>query len=366
MNKVRFGADGIRGIWDQWPFQMPALMHIGQALGQFVSRRSESPVVVMGRDTRKSGQTVATCLMTGLLGQGVNVINLGIMPTPGVAYLTRRQGADMGLVVTASHSPGYMNGIKLVASSGLRLEPEDEMTIEALIENTLTVAVADHQVPGHSTDGENLILTYIFEHKRACPTDVLRGLRLVLDCSNGAASQVAPKIIRDLGAEVTVLNASLEGDRIGVASGSEYIRQNPERLAELLFVHNAQYGFSFDGDGDRLVVVDPAGNVYDGHDLIYLLALHFQEQGKLRGETVVITNQANRGLKTALQAVGIKTIETPNGDHNLEKALYSHGFTLGGNRAVTSLLTMAFIPRPMPLTRRSSLAQCSIRNRHSR
>ncbi|MBE0697057.1 MAG: hypothetical protein IH586_09050 [Anaerolineaceae bacterium] len=155
-------------------------------------------------------------------------------------------------------------------------------------------------------------------------------MRLVLDCSNGAAAQVAPKILRDLGAEVAVVNDSLEGDRIGVCCGSEYIRQYPECLAELVYVHKAQYGFSLDGDGDRLVVVDLAGNMYDGHDLIYLLASHFQQRGLLRGKTVVITNQANRGLKPALQALGVDAIETSNGDSQLERALYSRGFTLAG------------------------------------
>lgn len=330
MDRVRFGADGIRGVWGRWPFELPVLFGIGQALGQYVAMRSSSPVVVVGRDTRTSGPAIATCLMTGLLGQGVNVIYLEVMPTPGVAYLTRRQGADMGLVVTASHSPGHMNGIKLVAASGLRLEREDEMTIENLIEQAVKTPVPNKEELGHMTYGFNLFRTYTWEHKENCPSDVLRGLRLVLDCANGAASRVAPQVIRELGAEVIVINASLEGDLIGVSSGTEYMRQNPGILAEIVRKNDAQYGFSFDGDGDRLVVVDPQGNLFDGHDLVYLLARHYQKRGELRGNTVVVNNQVNKGLIPALQEVGINAIETPNGDRHLEAALYRHGLTLGG------------------------------------
>lgn len=330
MAKVVFGADGIRGNYGEWPFELPALQHIGQAIGQFVSARSPAPVVVLGRDTRLSGQEIATCLMTGMLSQGVNVINLGVMTTPGVAYLTRRQGADLGLAVTASHSPYYMNGIKLIAPSGLRFDHEEELYIEDLIDQAMREPNKDVAAVGRVVDGNHLFQTYAWDHITTCSPDLLQGLRLVLDCAEGAAARVAPRVMRELGAEVSAIYDRMDGSRINLNCGSEYARSHPEHLAEKARERGASYAFAFDGDGDRLVVVDRQGNAFDGHDLMYLLARDFHSKGKLRKNTIVTTHQASRGLKRALLPPGIHTYETNNGDHNLELALYGNGFSLAG------------------------------------
>lgn len=331
MPRVEFGANGIRGITGQWPLIPAIAVRIGQALGQFVCARSERPSVVIGRDTRPSGAELLPCLVAGLTGQGVNVTNLGVMTTPGVAFLARRLRADLGVAISASHSPLEYNGIKLVGPNGLRLQREEEMEIESLINEFSARAVEYATTLGQQTDGQHLIELYIQDHVKRCPAESLEGLRVVLDCADGAAARVAPEAFKQLGAEVIAINDAIEGKSINYRCGSEYTREHPQDLVEAVRRHGAAYGFAFDGDGDRLVVVDSEGQMFDGNDLLFVLAMYFHSGGLLRGNAVVTTHLANRGLEEALsRAGGIRTVYTSKGDKNLEAAMWRDDYLLGG------------------------------------
>ncbi len=338
VRRVEFGSDGIRGIVEQWPLVPPVVVTMGQALGRYVSGRSDHPVVVIGRDTRPSGENLLHCLAAGLRGQGVDVINLGVMTTPGVAFLVRRLQADLGIIVSASHSPFEYNGIKLVKQNGLRLQREQEIQVEALINGLLDQAVGSADTPGQESAGQHLIELYIQDHVARCPAESLAGFKVVLDCADGAASRVAPQAFRRLGAEIVVVNDALEGSSINYRRGSEYVRDHPHDLLGVMQQHGAAYGFAFDGDGDRLVVVDAAGRVFDGDDLLFILADFFYSQGWLRGNAVVTTPLSNRGLEDALRQAGIRTVYTSKGDKNLEAAMwggdYALGSEIGGNMII--------------------------------
>ena len=330
MRRVEFGSDGIRGVVEEWPLVPPVVVRIGHALGQYVCQRSEHPFVVIGRDTRPSGENLLHCLTAGLRGQGVDVINLGVMTTPGVAFLARRLQADLGVIVSASHAPFECNGIKLVKQNGLRLQREEEIEIEALINDLIHKASKLSDSLGQQTDGQHLIDIYIQDHVARCPAESLEGLKVVLDCADGAASRVTPEAFRRLGAEVVAINDAVEGRSINYRCGSEYVRAHPQDLLEVMRRHGAAYGFAFDGDGDRLVVVDTEGGVFEGDDLLFILADFFHSEGRLRGDAVVTTRLANRGLEDALREVGIHIKYTSKGDKNLEAAMWGGDYLLGG------------------------------------
>jgi phosphoglucosamine mutase len=330
MPKIEFGADGIRGIVGEWPLVPPVAVRIGQALGQYVCGRSEHPFVVIGRDTRPSGIELLHNLSAGLRGQGIDVIDLGVMTTPGVAFLTRRLQADLGVIVTASHNPLECNGIKLVAQNGLRLQREEEIELESLINEFVARAAEYATTLGQQIDGRHLIELYIQDHVERCPAESLEGLKVLLDCADGAASRVAPETFSRLGAKIIVINDAIDRKSINYRCGSEYTRDHPHHIAEIARQHGAAYGFAFDGDGDRLVVVDSDGQVFDGNDFLFILAVYFRSRGLLRGDALVTTHIANRGLEEALSRVGIQTIYTSNGDKNVEAAMWGGDYLLGG------------------------------------
>jgi phosphoglucosamine mutase len=332
MPRVEFGTDGIRGIVDEWPFISPVVVKIGQALGQYVQEwsRHKRPFVVVGRDTRPSGADILHCLEAGLRDQGVDVIDLEVMTTPGVAFLVRRLQADLGVIVSASHSPFGYNGIKLVKRNGLRLQREEEIEIETLIDYCIAQAPNLADDSGQHTAGQHLIENYIQDHVAWCLAKSLAGFRVVLDCADGAASRVAPETFQRLGANVVAINCAVEGRNINYRCGSEHVREHPQDLMGVMQQHGAAYGFAFDGDGDRLVVVDSGGQVFDGTDLLFVLAMHYRSRDLLRGDAVVTTSIANRGLEEALGQAGIQTVYTKKGDKNLEATMWAGDYLLGG------------------------------------
>lgn len=332
MPRIEFGTDGIRGIVEEWPFVPHIVVRIGQALGQYVSGRPrrERPFVVIGRDTRPSGTGIVHCLEAGLRDQGVDVIDLGIMTTPGVAFLTRRLQADLGVIVSASHSPFEYNGIKLLRYNGLRLQREEEIEIEALADYCIAQAPNLAADPGQRTEGQHLVENYIQDHVAWCPARSLEGFKIVLDCADGAASRVAPEAFQRLGADAIAVNCAVEGRNINRHCGSEHVREHPQDLIEAMQRHGAAYGFAFDGDGDRLVVVDSGGRVFDGTDLLFVLAMYFHSQNLLREDSVVTTSIANRGLEEALGESSIQAVYTKKGDKNLEAAMWAGDYLLGG------------------------------------
>jgi phosphoglucosamine mutase len=325
---IRFGADGIRGLVGECPFTLPSAMRVGQALGQYLSARSGRASVVIGYDPRPSGPGLVSSLASGLMDQGADVVDLGVMTTPGVAFLTRWIEADLGVSVSASHSSYEYNGFKLVNRRGLRLPREDEVEIEELIRACLTQGAAPAATLGQETPMPDLIDLYIEDHVRRFQDTQFDGLRLILDCAEGAAARVAPHVFQRLGAQVTAIHAAGEGININHLCGSEHVHDSDLKCC--VQNCNADYGFAFDGDGDRLVVVDAAGRTYDGYDLLYALARHFHEQGRLHKNTIVTDFRANLGLEDSLLCHGIKTVYTENGDRNLEAEMWSEGYFLGG------------------------------------
>jgi phosphoglucosamine mutase len=334
MFNVEFGADGIRGIVGQGFLHPANLVRVGQALGRFVcyhhsEHPPEHPFVMIGRDTRASGANILHCLTAGLTDQGVNVTDLGVMTTPGVAFITRRLQADLGVIVSASHNPIDYNGIKLVRQNGLRLQREDEIEIEMLASKFASEIAQSASTLGQQSDGQHLVELYIQGHVDHHPTMLLAGLRLALDCADGAASRVAPEVFRRLGAEVVVINDAIEGKSINYRCGTEYVREHPQDLVKVMRQFDAVYGFAFDGDGDRLVVVDRNGRIFDGHDFLFVLAKYFHSKDRLTHDTVVTIHQANRGLEEALDPE-IQTMYVNNGDRYIETALWGNDYLLGG------------------------------------
>lgn len=332
MFQVFFSTDGIRGIVGRWPFDEQGPVIIGRALGQYVGAFNPHPIAVVGRDTRASGQGIAEGLMSGLQGAGVHVIYLDVITTPGVAYLARKQQADLGISVSASHSPPPYNGIKLVDRYGLRLQREDEMAIEALVESLAEIEASPSRWLERWANGSHLWELYIQDHAPQVRSAALAGFQVVLDCAHGAASVIAPEVFRRRGARVVAVNTEPNGYNINLQAGSEYVRRHPDDLIRAVEACGASYGFAFDGDGDRLVVVDAQGNLYTGDDLLFALAVLLHAQGRLRHDTVVTTHTTNRGLDAALARLGIRVIRTGRGDKAVEAAMWSGGYTLGGEQ----------------------------------
>ncbi|MGB8648475.1 MAG: hypothetical protein WCF84_24780 [Anaerolineae bacterium] len=337
MSKVEFGADGIRYIAGEPPLDPNNAVRIGRALGQFVCARNDHPVVIMGRDTRPSGGWLAASLSSGLRYEGVDLVDLGIMTTPGVAFVARRQRAELGLAISASHNPAEFNGIKLVGPGGLRLQREEEIEIEQAVNHAISSGEAAGSRQGQETDGEHLIELYIDEHVRRCPAPNLAKLKIVLDCANGAAARVAPAVFERLQADVQVIHSESNAI-INDHCGSEHARRHPEDLLSIVRQQGAAYGLAFDGDGDRLIVIDPEGNMFDGDDILYALAVYYHSQNLLRGSAIVTTKTANSGLLEALAALGISTIIAEKGDRSLEAALWRGNFILGGEQTGNIIL----------------------------
>jgi phosphoglucosamine mutase len=322
-------------VANQWPLVPPVLVHIGTALGHFLLRRARHPQVVIGRDTRLSGEQILHCLVAGLTGVGIQTIDLGIITTPGVAFLVREHGMDLGVIVSASHNPYDHNGIKLIGPNGLRLQREEELEVEQLIRSALANGIPPLGNVGQASDGSHLLEIYTQDHVRFVQSywrdsTPLRSLKLVLDCANGAASTVAPTAFRLLGAEVVEVNSHANGASINLRCGSEYLRSHPQDLFTSMHAAGAQHGFAFDGDGDRLAVLDDRGRVYDGSSLLYILAAFFQQRQELRHNTVVTTEITNRGVISALERRGITTALVGRGDRNIEAAIWEGDFLLGG------------------------------------
>lgn len=329
--RIEFGADGIRGKAGQWPIIPSVAFALGQAASEFAKRRwGEETSIVIGWDTRPSGIPLYYGLATGISTFGVNVIDLGIMTTPGVAFITRRLDASLGIVVSASHNDNTYNGFKVIAHNGLRLQREEEIEVEALVSKFIRAPRSSEFSFGQLSEGEHLIQLYIDDHIRRCPVQSLHGLNLVIDCANGAASYVAPEAFIRLGANVHIVHTELERKNINYRSGSEHARVCPNELYKVVKDTGADYAFAFDGDGDRLTIVDENGFVYHGNDLLYMLACYFREQGKLKNDAIVTTHAANHGLESSLKKRGIQTIYTTNGDKYIEAALWGGDYRLGG------------------------------------
>nr|WP_298059657.1 phosphoglucosamine mutase [uncultured Halomonas sp.] len=324
MTRRYFGTDGIRGTVGESPITADFMLKLGWAAGQVLRRDKGRTRVLIGKDTRISGYMFESALEAGLSAAGVDVSLLGPMPTPGIAYLTRTFRADAGIVISASHNPFDDNGIKFFSAEGKKLPDETEDRIEAMLEMPLTTAAAAQL--GKATRIDDAAGRYIEFCKSTLPDRLsLHGLNIVLDCANGATYHIAPSVFRELGADVTTIGTTPDGLNINQEVGSTH----PAALSAAVIQQKADLGIAFDGDGDRVLLVDSDGREVDGDDILYLIARDRHERGLLEGG-VVGTLMSNFGLGMALDKLGIPFERAKVGDRFVMERMTANGWELGG------------------------------------
>jgi len=328
MARKYFGTDGIRGTTNVSTMTAAMAMKVGMAAGAHFARGEHRHRVVIGKDTRLSGYMLENAMVAGFTSVGMDVVLVGPMPTPAVALLTQSMRADMGVMISASHNPYADNGIKLFGPDGYKLSDEDELAIEALIDGEVPLAPAANI--GRARRVEDARGRYIHAAKSTFPEDLtLDGLKVVVDCANGAAYQVAPSALWELGAEVIAIGVTPNGKNINDGVGSTA----PETLCETVVASGAQIGIALDGDADRLIVVDETGRVIDGDQLMALIAGGWARQGRLAGGGLVTTVMSNLGLERHLAAQGLGMVRTAVGDRYVLEKMRSSGYNVGGEQS---------------------------------
>lgn len=318
-----FGTDGIRGRVGTAPITPDFILKLGWATGKVFARQGIGKVLI-GKDTRISGYLFESALESGLSAAGVDIHLLGPMPTPAIAYLTRTLRAQAGIVISASHNPYYDNGIKFFSSQGTKLPDSIELAIEEQLEQPMTVV--DSKDLGKAVRVTEARGRYIEFCKNTVPAHMdLKGLKLIVDCANGATYQIAPDVFRELGAEVIELSVDPDGFNINENCGSTY----PNALQKIVLAEQADAGIAFDGDGDRVVMIDHKGEILDGDELLYIIAKQGLKQGWLQGG-VVGTLMSNLGLEIALQAMKLNFVRAKVGDRYVMEELQKTGWKLGG------------------------------------
>lgn len=323
-----FGTDGIRGIANE-QLTPELAFKLGRVGGYVLTREVEKPKVLIGKDTRISGEMLEGSLISGLLSMGIEVMRLGVVSTPAVAYLTKAMSAEAGIMISASHNPVDDNGIKFFGPDGFKLSDEQEQEIETLID----AEIDDLPRPTGSKIG---IINDYFEggqkylhYLKQSVDNEFDGLHVALDCANGSTSSLATHLFADLEADVSTIGASPNGLNINDGVGSTH----PESLQALVVEKEADIGLAFDGDGDRLIVVDEKGNIIDGDQIIFICADYLNKRGLLRHSTVVSTVMSNLGFYKALEENGIKSEKTDVGDRYVVEGMRKGGFNLGGEQS---------------------------------
>jgi phosphoglucosamine mutase len=329
--KKPFGTDGIRGVANQWPLTSDFVVRVGQAIGQIIAHESGKPVVVIGRDTRPSGEMLESALASGLMSQGVDTLHLGVITTPGIAYLTTKLGAPLGIVISASHNPYEDNGIKVFGPDGFKISNEMEGEIERIAQSEAgSDSSPKHSSLGRRIEGQSHRQDYLaYLVRSAGDPGLLQDTRVVVDCAHGATSELAPQLFTRLGAEVMAMHNKPDGFNIN--SSYEYLE--PQSVRQVVLQEGAHVGVAFDGDGDRVILVDEKGNYVDGDCIMAILAREMQAQGTLRHDTVIGTVMSNVGLELSLREIGVKLERTPVGDRHVSQRMVEGGFTLGGEQA---------------------------------
>ncbi|TNJ41976.1 phosphoglucosamine mutase [Phaeobacter sp. B1627] len=324
-----FGTDGVRGKANLHPMTADMALRIGAAVGRYFRRETNTAHrVVIGKDTRLSGYMFESALTAGLTSTGMNVLLLGPVPTPAVGLMTRSMRADLGVMISASHNPAEDNGIKFFGPDGFKLSDEAELELEALIESGVEPAQADNI--GRAKRIDDARFRYGERVKGSLPRDMrLDGLKVVIDCANGAAHRAAPEILWELGAEVIPVGVSPDGKNINRGCGST----QPAVAAETVVAHGAHVGICLDGDADRVIVIDETGTVADGDQLMALLASTWSEDGRLTGGALVATVMSNLGLERFLQSRGLTLERTAVGDRYVVERMREGGFNLGGEQS---------------------------------
>ncbi len=331
MMRKLFGTDGVRGVANLDPMTSETAMQLGRAAAHIFMRRAGRHQIVIGKDTRISGYMLESALMAGICSMGVDVLVVGPMPTPAIAFLTRSLRADAGVVISASHNPYQDNGIKFFSSDGFKL-PDD---VEARIEELIVSDEIRHLRPTADLIGKAYRIDdaegrYIEFAKRSLPKDLdFQGIKLVVDCANGAAYKVAPTVLRELGATVEVIGNKPDGMNINAGCGAVH----PELLQESVRRHHADIGIALDGDADRAVFVCEQGTVIDGDHVMAALGLDLQQHGLLAKQTLVGTVMSNFGLELSMAKAGIKLVRTPVGDRYLLERMLAEGYNFGGEQS---------------------------------
>jgi len=334
MAKQLFGTDGIRGIPGQYPLDDATLERVGFALGRHLlsgtRATSERPRVLIGRDTRESGPHIADCITRGLAAAGVAPTSAGVLTTPGVAWLVSREGFSAGVVISASHNPYRDNGVKLISSSGTKFPDAVEADLEVLIlakEPAKTAAPP----PAASREADKKLHDDYLAGLRQCvlPGARLGGMKIVLDCANGAASALGPELFRSLGASVTAIHNTPNGRNINDGCGSLH----PESMQKRVVETGAALGVAFDGDADRAIFSTPTGKLVDGDGVLLIAGRYLQSTGKLKGKVIVGTTMANLGLERALDKSGLKLARTAVGDRYVLEEMQRIGANLGGEQS---------------------------------
>lgn len=322
-----FGTDGIRGIAGE-SLTADLSFKVGKALGKLLTEKKEHPKVVIGRDTRISCDMIEQALTAGLTSTGVNVMTVGTIPTPAIAYLTKTIETDSGIMISASHNPYQDNGIKIFGPDGFKLTDEQELEIESLIDNSEQIKNASFDKIGKLYSGNELTQKYIQHIKQSIPGD-LSDIKIALDCANGATTGVAPFIFGDLEADIETIGCQPNGININDNVGSTKI----ETISEFVKENNVDVGFAFDGDGDRVLAVDAKGHVVDGDKIMFILAKHLKEQGELKDNMVVSTVMSNIGFYKAIEENGLQSVKTAVGDRYVVEEMRKNDYSLGGEQS---------------------------------
>jgi phosphoglucosamine mutase len=327
MSKL-FGTDGIRGVANQYPMTSEVAADVGKAIARIFKRKGHAARIVIGRDTRLSGDMFETAIVSGICSMGVNAISAGVIPTPGIAFLTRDMRADAGIVISASHNPWQDNGIKIFNSEGFKLSDEKEKKIEEFV-------LAGNMHRHHPTSKDFGKLSrlddatgrYVDFLKSTFPRKLNpEGMKIVLDCANGATYRVAPEVFSELGVEVTTLFDKPDGKNINLNCGS----QHTEALAAQVLRQKACAGFAFDGDGDRVIAVDDKGKVLTGDRMLAICSVILKKEGNLKNNLAVRTVMSNLGLTVAFQKLGIDSVFANVGDRFVLEEMLSRGAIIGG------------------------------------
>ncbi|WP_419908809.1 phosphoglucosamine mutase [Hoeflea sp.] len=330
MSRKYFGTDGIRGKSNTFPMTPDVAMRVGLAAGKLFRRGDHRHRVVIGKDTRLSGYMLENALVAGFTASGMDVFLLGPIPTPAVAMLTRSLRSDIGVMISASHNPYEDNGIKLFGPDGFKLSDEIELQIERLIEADMSRLLAKSEAIGRAKRIDGVHDRYIEFAKRTMPRDVsLSGLRVAIDCANGAAYKVAPAALWELGAEVITLGNEPNGHNINLDCGSTH----PVALAKKVHEVRADIGIALDGDADRVLIVDEKGAVVDGDQLMAVIAESWSGDERLSGGGIVATVMSNLGLERFLTDHGLQLARTKVGDRYVVEHMRSNGFNVGGEQS---------------------------------
>ncbi|VTX55615.1 phosphoglucosamine mutase [Gemella haemolysans] len=322
-----FGTDGIRGIAGE-SLTADLSFKVGKALGKLLTEKKEHPKVIIGRDTRISCDMIEQALTAGLTSTGVNVMTVGTIPTPAIAYLTKTIETDSGIMISASHNPYQDNGIKIFGPDGFKLTDDQELEIEHLIDNTDEIKNASFEKIGKLYSGNELTQKYIQHIKQSISGD-LSGIKIALDCANGATTGVAPFIFGDLEADIETIGCKPNGININDNVGSTKI----DTIANFVKENNVDVGFAFDGDGDRVLAVDSKGNIVDGDKIMFILAKHLKEQGELKDNMVVSTVMSNIGFYKAIEENGLHSVKTAVGDRYVVEEMRNNDYSLGGEQS---------------------------------